>query len=1146
MADPVEAEAISTAFFGSERDINAEASNRPLYVGSIKTVLGHTEGTAGIAAVLKAMLAIQNSSIPPNLLFNELSPSVAPFYDNLEILSTARPWPDVPKNQPKRASVNSFGFGGANAHAILESYEEPVENGVGDSTALFTPFVFSAASEHSLRANLSAYTTYLETNPNISPCDLAYTLRQRRSTFPYRISFPATDLNKLKSNISAKLEGQESSLDGRTLVRNEGSNKILGVFTGQGAQYAGMGAELIRRSPLALQIIQTLESSLAQLPDEDRPIWSLEAEILADPSASHINDSAISQPLNTAVQIMLVDLLRSANVHFDAVIGHSGGEVAAAYAAGFLTARDALCIAYYRGMSCRYATSPNGNREGAMLAVGTSMEDALQLCEDEDFDGRISLAAVNSSSSVTISGDEDAIEELAGIMEGEKKFHRRLKVDKGYHSKHMQPAAAPYLKGIRRAGIKVQTPSLSRPCTWYSSVFDGTPVDLSFELADQYWVDNMVKPVLFSQALTAALLSGTKFDAALEIGPHPALRSPAIQTVQDVLQKTIPYQGTLLRGSDAIEDFSNSLGFLWSHLDRRSINLGSCEVAMSGGKQRFHVLKGLPSYQWSHETKYWHESRRSRQLRLRQHPFHPLLGDMTAESGPHALRWKNILKPSEIPWVQGHSVQNQIVFPAAGYVSTAVEAAQILADGRSIRLIELEDFFIRQAVTFDGNDTGVEVLIELSQISRIESNSIEAHFTYSAASGGESTDLSLAADGHLKVCLGETSPDLLPGRQPAPPHMINVEESRLYNYLASLEYNFSGPFRSLVELKRKLGSARCTARKALTPDCESVLIHPADLDAAFQSINLAYSYPGDEQLRNLHLPTTVDKIRVNPAPFAIKEDVKDCIDIDSFCNPDDRSAPGSGFSGNVNLYVNNCPNAAIQVDHVSFKPVGTTANDDRKIFCKMDWVPTKPDGTAAADDIPVSQYERELMWVLSRIVNFYVRQFDRDVPEDSSARKQSPNSHYLNYIRHMKGLLERGENRFAKQEWLNDSLEDVMDHIHATGFVQSPWPIDRFEVLTAVATSRVENNADVRIMLLVGEIMPKVFKGETNMLEHFRTSGLLDKYYATGFGTQQSGLWLSAMVKQLTDRHPRLKLMEIGESSVVRALLVGRSDGAAG
>ena len=1028
--DPVEAEAISSAFFGGK----PAPGDHPLFVGSIKTVLGHTEGTAGIAAILKAMLAIQHSSVPPNLLFDNLSPSVAPFYDNLEILQTAIPWPDVPKNQPKRASVNSFGFGGTNAHAILESYDKPVANGVGNSSTVFTPFVFSAASEKSLRANLSAYATHLDAHPNISPRDLAYTLRERRSVFPYRVAFRATSMDGLRSTILASLEDQQSSLGVRTLGRSGAPSKILGVFTGQGAQYASMGAELMSQSPLAQQTIQELESNLAQLPKKDHPTWSLKAEILADTSASRMNESEISQPLNTAIQIMLVDLLRSADVHFDVVVGHSGGEVAAAYAAGFLTARDALCVAYYRGINCKLAASPNGDFKGAMLAVGTSMEDAKQLCEEEEFAGRITLAAVNSSSSVTISGDEDAIEELAVIMDEEKKFHRRLRVDNAYHSRHMQPAAAPYLEGIRRAGVKARTPPPSYQCTWFSSVFDGKPVDLSFELSDVYWAENMVRPVLFSQALTSALSSGTLFDAVLEIGPHPALKSPATQTIQDVLQKPIPYQGTLSRGNDALESFSTTLGFLWSHLDKKSVNLGSCEAAMSGEKQRFHVLKGLPTYQWNHESKYWHESRRSRHMRLRQQPFHPLLGDTSPESGPHALRWKNILKPSEMQWVEGHSVQGQVVFPAAGYASTAFEAAQFLADGKTIRLIELDGLFIHQAVTFSGNDAGVEVLIELTQISKPQQDCILAEFTYSAALGGESTDLSLAANGKLKISLGDASRSLLPERQPAPPHMIPVEDSRLYNYMESLEYNFSGPFRSLVELKRKLGKSSCVAKRASTHDSDSLLVHPVDLDAAFQSINLAYSYPGDEQLRNLHLPTRIAKIRVNPAAVLAEEkEQDDCIDVDSTCNAEDRSTPGAGFSGNVNMYFKGCSNAAIQVDQVIFKPVGTTANDDRKVFCITDFVPSKPDGPAAADNIPVTQYEKDLMWVLSRIVNFYVRQFDRDVPEDSPYRSESPLCHYLNFARHMKGLLERGENPFAKQEWLNDTLEDVMNDIQAKG-----------------------------------------------------------------------------------------------------------------
>ena len=143
-----------------------------------------------------------------------------------------------------------------------------------------------------------------------------------------------------------------------------------------------------------------------------------------------------------------------------------------------------------------------------------------------------------------------------------------------------------------------------------------------------------------------------------------------------------------------------------------SIRLECCEVAISDLEQPFNVLEGLPMYQWNHEARYQYESRRSRCMRLRQQTFHPLLEDASPKSGSHGLRWKNILKPSEMQRIKGHLVQNQIVFPAAGYVAPALEAAQVLADGTSIRLIELSDLYIHQAVVFDGNDTGVEVLIE--------------------------------------------------------------------------------------------------------------------------------------------------------------------------------------------------------------------------------------------------------------------------------------------------------------------------------------------------------------------------------------------------------------------------------------------------
>lgn len=1048
--DPVEAEAIQKAFIGDGRGSRIGPGNQPLYVGSIKTVLGHTEGTAGIAAILKASLAIQNSCIPPNLLFGSLSPSVAPFYDNLEIRRTAMPWPEVPKGQSKRASVNSFGFGGANAHAILESYEKPADShvrGLTQNASIFTPFVFSAASEKSLRANISAYAMYLQEHPDVSGPDLAYTLRERRSVFPYRVSFPATSLDDLNSSILARLKDGETGVGVRALGRNGAPTKILGVFTGQGAQYVRMGADLIEKSPLAQNIIQQLETNLAQLPSQDRPSWSLQAEIFADASASRINEAALSQTLCTAIQIMLVDLLRSANVHFNAVVGHSSGEIAAAYAGGYLTARDAIYIAYYRGLHCRKAASPNGDIKGAMLAVGTSIEDATELCEMSEFVNRINIAASNSSSSVTISGDEDAIEELQVILDDEKKFNRRLKVDQAYHSKHMLPCSEPYIASMRRAGIKALKPSSSQ-CTWYSSVHDGRPVESDVGLSDSYWTENMIKPVLLSQAVTAAVSAGTVFDLALEAGPHPALKGPANQTIQDVLQKALPYHGLLSRGTGAIAAFSTCLGFLWSSLDTAFINLSNCEGAMSNKVQeQFNVLKGLPSYQWNHEAKHWHESRRSRRMRLRQRPFHPLLGDISPDSAPYHMRWKNVLKPSEIEWLEGHQVQSQIVFPAAGYVSTALEGARLLTEERGIRLIEVSNFHIHQAVMFEDDDTGIEVLIELSQISQPRPDCVVAKFTYSAALGGQAVDFSLAAESELKIYLGETSLRLLPERGPTPPHLINVDESRLYNFMESLEYNFTGPFRSLSMLKRKLGKASCLAKRASTEDAASLLVHPVDLDAAFQSVMLAYSYPGDDQLRNLHLPTSIAKVRVNPAVFASRGVQDDYETVDSTCNRTDRASPGSGFSGHVDLYTNGCSSAAIQVDQVKFKPLGTAANSDRNVFYKMHWVPSAPNGITAADGIPVTQDDTDLLWVLSRIASYYLRRFDETVPEDSPARSESPLCHYLSYARHMTRLLRSGEHRYAKQEWVNDTLEAVMKEVHAKKYVFSaPYSAEPYNV----------------------------------------------------------------------------------------------------
>ncbi|KAI6350418.1 protein transport protein bet1 [Pyricularia grisea] len=1105
--DPVEAEALSTAFFPSSHPVD-----QPIYAGSIKTVLGHTEGTAGIAALLKVVQAIKNCTIPPNLLFNELSPKVAPFYGNVRIPTKPLPWPPVPAGQPKRASVNNFGFGGTNAHAIVESYLDPRGDTGADvgQDRLFTPFVFSAASEQSLRANLTAYAEYLSQNPDTDVHALAYTLRDRRSQLAYRVALDASTLPDLVALINQRLSDTETPLGTRGMRKRDEPLKLLGVFTGQGAQYARMGSELVQQSPFAEGIIKSLDQILASLPEEDRPTWTLQAQILADESTSRVSEAAISQPLCTAIQILLVDILRIAGIHFSAVVGHSSGEIGAAYAAGYLSARDAILVAYYRGFHCKLAHSPNGSRKGAMMAVGTTFQDAMDICSEEEFVNRVGVAACNSESSVTISGDEDAIDEVAAILADEQKFHRRLRVDQAYHSAHMLPCSGPYIASLRRAGVEALPGNPD--CTWFSSVFDGVPVDAAkHQLSDDYWTQNMVKPVLFSQALTAAV-SSIAFDAAFEVGPHPSLAGPAAQVIDAALNKRIPYHGVLDRKRPATTALSAALGFYWSHLDGKSLALSTCETVLSGCPDlatRFRVLSDLPRYQWNHSVQHWAESRRSRQIRERADPPHELLGSRSPDSAAHVVRWHNVLKPNEMPWLVGHQVQKQIVLPAAAYVSTAIEAARSLCRAKTVQLIELSGFHIHNAIMFSNDGSGVEVQIELTTIAETE-DSILARFTYSAATSGYSADLVLAADGQLEITLGEPSTTLLPPRPEAPPHMIPVEPERLYGFMQGLEYDFSGAFRSLTKMERKLGKAVCVGQKAATSvaNADAVMLHPIDLDAAFQSAILAYSYPGDDQLRRLHLPTTIAKVTVNPAVLTCAAyAASETMALDSTCSGQNMASPGSGFSGSVALYAPGKDHAAVQVDQLQFLPVGSDASNDRDVFYKTHWLPARPNGHTAAAKIPITQADRDLMFVLSRIAAYYLRVFDGMVAEDDPARVESPLCHYLNYARHMTNLLKEGEHKWAFVDWLEDTEQDVLDYIDKYGYA---------------------DNSDVRIMLLVGSVMPRVFKGETNMLQHFRESGLLDEYYSHGFGTRQCTMWVGAVLEQITNANPHLSILEVG------------------
>lgn len=1103
--DPVEAKAIHDVFGSLQK---AGHTSAPLYTGSIKTVLGHTEGTAGLAAILKASLAIQHARIPPNLLFEQLSDRVAPFYHNIEIPVVAKAWPTT---TVRRASCNSFGFGGANAHAILEAFTDDAAAAAaeGTSSPLFTPFVFSASSEASLRATLDQYREYLAT-PNAEALDLgdlAWTLRQRRSVLSWRTSVTLPS----QPTADALRVALESA---PTMVKAlpGSATSILGVFTGQGAQWPRMGAELIQSSQMARDLVRQLDQHLSSL-GSDAPAWSLETELLADASSSRVHAAAFSQPLCTAVQIMVVHLLREAGVRFAAVVGHSSGEIAAAYAAGFLSARDAICIAYYRGFHLAQldeaeaeGTSEERTR-GAMLAVGTSPEDAAELCSDDLFQGRVTVAAVNSATSVTVSGDLEAIEQLEVILQDEGTFHRRLKVDKAYHSHHMLPCFEPYVASLRRCGISPLAGD--EGCTWFSSVHS-EPVTadgaIAASLGAKYWAENLVRPVKFSQAVSLAS-EARLCDLLVEVGPHPALKGPTTQTIPNT-----PHHGTLARGSDAVQSLSSLVGFLWSYLPPGTISLHGYERAVAGHQQRrFRLVKNLPKYSWNHTTRHWHESRVSKKLRTRPDRVHALLGHAGPHSSSHQMSWRHRIRVAELDWLQGHRVQDQVVFPAAGYVCTAIEAGRLAAGEASIRLLDIRDFAIHQAVALDPEDDargGIEVHVSLSDLERTESH-VRARFTYSTARPQRDEDLQLAASGTIDILLGEPDQALLPTRKAPLSHAIDVEPERFYSALADLGYGFTGRFQSLSDLRRKIGRSSCQVRRARQPDETSLLVHPIELDAALQSVMLAHSYPGDQELTTMHLPTSIRHIRLNPASWSAGADGECDYPIDSQLSGKAGDAMNaSGLIGHASIYsaMNPC-HAAIQLQDATFLPLGAARTEDRKVFSKVDWIPSLPDGIAAAATATAS--DTCFIKLLERIAIFYLRQFDRSVPSDHPKRRESPTSWYLNFAQHVVSVVDAGRHKWAEESWKADTLADVVEAGRQAGLEDTP---------------------DVQIMHLVGTQMPRVFAGETTMIEQFRADGsdILDRYYAGGFGFRESAEWVGQAVKQLVDRYPHFNMLEIG------------------
>lgn len=1096
--DPQEAGAIYKAFFAETGCTDPEDI---LHVGSIKTVIGHTEGTAGLAGLIKASLAIQNKTIPPNMLFTTLNPDLEPFYDHLKVPTQTVAWPELPDGAPRRVSVNSFGFGGTNAHAIIESYEAGEEVSIDSSDPVAIPFTFSAPNEKALTTQLNTHLAYIRENKDVDLNAVAWTLA-KRSAFNYRVAFSAITGDKLAGKIEAKLEAKKSSnipVGTRPIKDGQG---ILGVFTGQGAQWAAMGRELILSSSVVEGIIAELEQSLAELPATERPAWSLKEEMLKQGKESRIAEGLMSQPLCTAVQVVLVNLLRKAGITFDSVVGHSSGEIGAAYAAGYINARDAIRIAYFRGYYAKLAKGPNGEN-GSMLAAGTSLEDANELCSLELLEGRIQVAASNSSSSITLSGDEDAIEEALEILKDEQKFARQLKVDTAYHSHHMKPCSEAYTQSLKDCKIQINTPT--EGCTWFSSVFGGKVPDAADGLDSVYWMKNMLQPVLFSQALSAALANNDAPAIAMEVGPHPALKGPATATIEEVLGHSVPYAGTLSRGGNDIEAFADALGFLWTCFGPSNVNFAAFDQYFSNDAiAQKSLLKDIPRYTWDHDRVYFYESRTSRVQRHRKDPTHELLGVRMDDEVEGEYRWRNFIKPAEIPYLAGHNIQGQMLFPAAGFAVMAIEASKLLASADEVELIELHNFSCHRALAFPDEAAGVETLFTLSNVAKGD-GIITANFMCDAALNKEG-NLASMSNGQLILRLGEPSVTSLPDRTPTTFELKEVDVDDFYTSLAALGYNYNGIFQGISTLSRStdISSGTIFIPDDNQEDCPYI-IHPSTLDVGFQALFGAVGAPGDGRLWTLHVPTLTERIKINPRAFQKGAALGIELPFDSNL----AAAPTGfrGFTGDVAIYDESGKHCLVSVERLSVSPLAQpTKADDRPIFGETAWMEAEPNCGIGFQEWVETDVQKRLGAIIDRSCFFYLKQMYQTI---TPAEREACDFHrkaVINWAEHLVDLTSRGVHPHLKKEWMDDTEEIIRPKMMEMAI---DYP-------------------DMHKLMFNGDRLLPFVRGELSLLEEYRTHDLLDWLYKGSEGTPEYNTYTGYLVKQLAHRFPYMNILEIG------------------
>lgn len=806
VGDPVETAAIGSVY-GQDRQQGA------LPIGSVKTNLGHMEAASGMAGLAKAILAIKHRAIPPTIHCQALNPKIDFTGLNLDVVREHRPI-NKPASEPIRIGVNSFGFGGANAHVILQSGDAPQNQAANTDLAKPLPPLFlSARSDSALNDLAAAYADLLTQNKYHSVYDITYSAVTTRDWLSHRIAVTASAKEDLLQKLIDIAQGNTAAGTVRETSLPEPGG-IGFVYSGNGSQWHGMGRQLLSESPEFAARFAELDALMRE------PAGFSILEAIQSDNPETIADTTFAQPLLFAIQVCITEQLKSLSIKPLAVTGHSVGEVASAWASGALTLEQAI-----RVICARSQAQGLTRGTGRMAAIALSADEAAVLIQTTGC--QVEIAGINSPNNVTLSGGLQDLEKIQKTVEARGTFFKLLDLDYAFHSRQMDLIRETLVNSLQ--GLSAQATS---DAAFVSTV---TGSELSgIELGADYWWDNIRQHVQFEGAIATMANLGCRI--FLEIGPNAILQRYISETLaaKNVTGKILP---TLTKQRDDQSQLTEAA--LRVQLLAEPFNPW---VYFPEPGQRVR----LPNYPWQRE-RYWHPQTSESQQLIQRQRVHPLLGWRLGSTEHNAdFVWENTLDTTMQPWLLDHNVGGSIVFPGAGYVEMALAAAR---DWLGQERLALEELDILSPLTFDEGH---------ARQTRLSLNPRDGSFDIRSRPRLSETDWSIHAVGRIFEAGTKVPPAVLPEKLSQPAKNLSGESHYALTDALGLIY---GPgFRGIEQISISQNDIHIQIGSQLAKQADQYLLPPAVLDQCFQSLVDFYEANIQAGEGVAYLPVKVDKL----------------------------------------------------------------------------------------------------------------------------------------------------------------------------------------------------------------------------------------------------------------------------------------------